>query len=521
MRNAGTFSYSRDSFTKFFYTINKKNYLFRATFINADGVRVDFQKGAIKELYLNDVIYNPFLKGYMIVDNTDDVIERYKSNPSFNEFVGAIPDRGYKTRGDARDLVLLTILPVEPSMDPYNEQSLEYNRIFGLQYVFCLGDEEDMITDTGKNKKYSLVDFDQEVLKEKKIFFSSGNLSRKKDLSNLTDQQRDALTGDSLKEILTLGLNNKNVIQTTLSGSNYITPFFESGASKLFYSSPNNNTAYDDLVYIYNLHVSNDAGKDFSFLQKDHFTGEYTLMSASSIFAKAYDKTSDAGGKYFVENLTITGVQDNSNIIENDIKKPLRALEFGESGDVVSVKFFNTPGTEYQEKVRTLLVHSYNFEDKVFDINCVDGNIENVKKDFTTLFVQPMKGKDNRPSPNFIINETQKNIQNFDNVFLPYEEDNDFLRLSLGRNRVLKNALKLNLGVEVLVQGGLQRGAGKFISIDRKGTYIDNDFDNKFLGIYFILSVDHFFVNEDQFFNKILAVKTYHYVDPKINENIP
>jgi hypothetical protein len=132
-----------------------------------------------------------------------------------------------------------------------------------------------------------------------------------------------------------------------------------------------------------------------------------------------------------------------------------------------------------------------------------------------------MKGKDNRPSPNFIINETQKNIQNFDNVFLPYEEDNDFLRLSLGRNRVLKNALKLNLGVEVLVQGGLQRGAGKFISIDRKGTYIDNDFDNKFLGIYFILSVDHFFVNEDQFYNKILAVKTYHYVDPKINENIP
>jgi len=520
MRNASIFSYSKDNYTKFFYTINKKNYLFKLTFVNADGVSVDFEKGAVKELYIYDLIYNPFLQGYVIIDNTQDVIERYKSSPVGSEFNATIPERGYKVRGDARDLVLLTIIPVDPSTDPYNEQSFNYNKLFGLQYIFCLGNEEDIVTENGKLKKFELVDFDYEILKEKKIFFSTTQLIEKDKLAYLTDNSRRAYTGDAMKKILQIGLQDNNAVFTTLSGSTYVTPNFESGSSSLFYSSPNNNTAYDDLMYMFNFHVSNDSGKDFSFLQKDHFTGEYTLQSASKLFSQAFNKTSDSGGQYFIENLSIAGTQDVSNVVENDIKKPLRALEFGETGDIIDVKFFNTPGTVYQEKIKTMLVHSYHFENKSFNINCEDGNIENVKKDFSSLYVNPMKGKDGRPSPNLIVNNTQKTNLNFDNTFLIYEEDSDFLKLSVGRNEILKNALKLNLGVEITVQGGLQRQAGKFISVDRKGNYIDNDFDNKFLGIYFILSVEHTFIKDNQYYNKIVAVKTYHYNDPKINENI-
>lgn len=520
MRNANIFSYSKDNFTKFFYTINKKNYLFRLTFVNADGVSVDFEKSAIKELYIHDIIDNPFLTGYVKIDNTEDVIERYKSSPASSEFGQSSIERGYKIRGDARDLVLLTIIPVDPSTNPYNEQSYNFNKLFGFQYVFCLGNEQDIITETGKEKKFDILDFDLEIFKEKKIFFTTASLDRREKISFLSDQNRSEFTGNALKRIITTTLEDAGAVFTTLSGSTYVTPNFESGSSRIFYSSPNSNSAYDDLMYIYNFHVSNDPGKDFSYLQKDHFTGEYTLQSASKLFSQAFNKTSDSGGPLFIENLSIAGSQDVSNVIENDIKKPLRALEFGETSDVVSVKFFNTPGTTYQEKIRTTLVHGYSFDGKMFNINCVDGNVENVKKAFSNLYVEPMKGKDNRPSPNFIINNTQKTNKNFNNEFLIYDDDTDFIKLSIGRNVLLKDALKLNLGVEVVVQGGLHRQSGRFISIDRKGNYIDNDFDNKFLGIYFIISVEHMFVNDDAYFNKIIAVKTYHYNDPKINENI-
>lgn len=520
MRNDKLFSYARDNYQKFFYTINKKNYLFRATFVNADNIAVDFQKGAIKELYLNDIIYNPFINGYIIIDNTEDVIERYVSNLTLSEFSGnSTVERGYRTRGDARDLLFLSIIPVDNTTNPYDEQSLEYNKVFSFQYVFVLSNEEDVSSDTEKLKKYTIVDLDYQILKEKKIFLSTANLISNDDISLLSNKQRGSNTGDILKQILQTGLGDITSIFSTLSGNNTVTPNFEQGASKLFYSSPINNTALDDLNYIYGLHVTNDPAKDFSFLKKDDFTGEYTLKSASYYFSKAFDKASDSGGELFVENLTIAGSQDESNVVENDIKKPLVALEFGETGDVIDVKFFNTPGTVYQEKVKTMLVHSYDFENKLFSVNGVDGDIENVKKTFSEFYVNPMKGKDNRPSPNLIVNNTQRTNQNFDNTFLIYGEDNNFLKLAVGRNEVLKNALKLNLGVEIIVQGGLQRMSGRFISVDRKGSYVDNDFDSKFLGIYFIISVDHQFI-DNEFYNKIVAVKTYHFNDPMFNQNI-
>ena len=520
MRNESAFSYARDNYQKFFYTINRKNYLFRATFVNADGVVVDFQKDAIKDLFLQDQIYNPFVNGHIVIDNTEDVIERYKLSPQSSEFVDNIGERGYKTRGDARDILLLSIIPVDPSTNPYNEQSLDYNKVFGFQYVFILSNEVDVLSKTGKLKKYTIDDYDFEILKEKKIFFSTVNLLKKDKIAFLSDNDRQAYTGDCLKYILQKGLNNPQAVFTTLSGSNEVAPNFESGASQLFYSSPNNFTALNDLMYMYALHVSNSPGKDFSFLSKDDYTGEYTLESASSIFQKAFNKQDDSGGQYFIENLTIAGAQDNNNVIENDIKKPLIALELGETSDIVDVKFFNTPGQEWQNNIKTTLVHSYNFERKTFDINSVDGDIQRVKEDFSKLYVAPMKGRDNKPSPNFIINNTQKTNQNFDNKFLIYSEDSDALKLAFGRNELLKDALKLNLGVEITVQGGFQRKSGKFISIDRTGSYVDNDFDNKFLGIYFILQVDHIFKDNNSYYNKILAVKTYHFNDPKINENI-
>lgn len=521
MRNDALFAYARDGYQKFFYTINKKNYLFRATFANADGIVVDFQKSAIKELFLHDIVYNPFIEGYVIIDNTEDVIERYKTDNRYSEFTGpSTIQRGYRTRGDARDILFLSIIPLENNVNPYDEQSRDYNKVFGFQYVFILGNEVDVPSETGKAKKYTILDLDFEILKEKKIFFSTAYLSKEEKLTTLSDIQREAYTGDIMKNIIRKGLNDNTSIFSTVSGGQTITPDFETGSSILFYSSPNNNTAYEDLMYIYNLHTSNDPGKDFSFLKKDDYTGEYTLKSASYYFSKAFNKEADSGGKYFIENLTIAGAQDAGNVVENDIKKPLIALEFGETSDVIDVKFYNTPGTTYQEQVKTLLVHSYNFRDKEFQINEVDGDVENVKNVFSNLYVSPMKGKDNRPSPNFIINNTQRTNQNFDNKFLVYDEDNDFLKLAVGRNEILKNALKLNIGVEIITQGGFQRKAGKFISIDRKGSYVDNDFDNKFLGIYFILSVDHQFINDNEYYNKIVAVKTYHFNDPKFNQNI-
>jgi len=520
MRNDALFTAERDNYQIFQCIINKKNYIFRASLVNADGYYVSLQKDAILDLYLRDVITNPFLDGYITIDNTEDVIERYKFSPVAKEFStnsSTNDEVGYRTRGDGRDILYLSIIPVDPpSSNPYSQQNEKYNSVFGFQYVFILSDEMDIDTPRGKAKKYRIKDIDREILKETKIFFTTSSLVNSKNVAFLSDTNRKVFTGDAMKAILnnTLG----NVVKTD---ANNTTPNFESGASRIFYSSPNDNTALDDLNYIYDYHVSNSSARDFSFLLKDRYTGEYTLESVSSMFSKAFNPKTDSGGQYFVENITITGASNTpSNVIQNDIKKPLYAIELGETSDIINVKFFNTPGEEYQDRVVSTLVHNYNFDTSIFSVNEVDGDIQNVKKDFTAAYVTPMKGKNNSPSPNFIINNTQKTNLNFKNEYLLYVSDNDYLKYAVGRNKVLKDALMLNLGVEIILQGGFQRYPGSFISIDRQGTYIDNDFDRKFLGLYYILEVDHQFIDNDKFINKIIAVKTYHFIDPKFNENI-
>ena len=91
------------------------------------------------------------------------------------------------------------------------------------------------------------------------------------------------------------------------------------------------------------------------------------------------------------------------------------------------------------------------------------------------------------------------------------------IRKSYGVNKLLKNSLVTNMGIEIIVKGQLFRKSGKFFSLDREGDYIDNVYDNKLLGMYFILDVQHIFDN-NQYFNKIIATKTYHFENPKINE---
>jgi len=526
MSNPATFGTDRDKYQPYYTVINKKNYLFKATFANADGYNVSFEKDAVLELMINDSVYTPFKTGYIVINNTQDVIERYVNSPVNREFTPALastPNQtGYQTRGDTRDLLFLTIVPIEAGAQPYEQQSLAYNKFFGFNYVFSVTNEEDIETNDGKAKKYTIEDLDYVILKHKKLFFSSTQLLKATDTPYLNNYDRRAFTGDSLKYILQNGLESPGAVYGTLSGSTVITPYFEQGVSKLFYSSPNDYTAYDDLMYVYKFHVSQSSGTDFSCLLKDYFTGEYTLESASSVFNKAYDKRTDSGSSYFIENLTIAGTQSpQANVLQNKLKKPLQALEFGESGDVISAKFFNTPGDELQDKIKTILVHKYDFELNLFTIDSINGDIQNVKTDFSNLYVNPMKGDNNAPIPHLILNNTQKTNLNYENRFLEYSEGDKNLRLAVGRNELLKRILKLNLGVELIVQGGFQRKSGRFLSVDRTGTYIDNQFDDKFLGIYFIIHVDHQFVNNNVFLNKILAVKTYHFTDPKYNENTP
>lgn len=524
MRNDNIFNTGQNlNFEKFVYQIDKKSYYFRATLINPDGSITDLKKGAIKELKIIDNLFNPFTNGYIVIDDTNNALERYVEDPISNEFTPSNrPFVGYNVRGDNRDIILLNIFPLIYKDKSYIQPPEAFLKFSSYKISYFLSNETTVIKDGISCKKYDLIDMDEALLKSTKLFFSSTSLLDSKNVCDLTNNERSINTGTIIKGILKQGLGGDDIVASeTKTVDGVVTKVdvnFEKGSSNLFYSSPADNSAYDDLMYVYNLHVSSESIQDFAFLNKDNYTGEYTLEGCTSVFSKAYKN--NEGGEYFLETLTLGGGQDVNSLVQNESKSPANTVKLGEMGDIIQAKFFNTSGNDIENKIRSILVHSYNFYNKSFLIDSFDGNIENIKKDFTKSYVSTMKGKQDNPAPNFIITNNKKQNYNYENVFTIYNLDDDFIKLAVGKNKILRNALTLNLGVEIIVEGGLHRHAGKFFSIDRTESYIDNKFDNKFLGIYIILEVHQYFDNDNIYRNKIIGVKTYHYEDPKFNENV-
>lgn len=507
---------------RFSYIIDNQKYIFKATLFNPDGDILTITKGSILELNLFDNILQPWIDGTIILDNTEDALERFVTSPDDMEFNPSSKKfKGYTVRGDGRDLLKIEIIPVDGNLQDYNERGDDYNKSFAISYVFCLEDEEP-IDYNGKNaKKYTITDYDLEILKERKAFFSSTNVVKGlSGLTQLSNKDREVETGKCLKSLITNSLNDSNSINTIIepvSGTE-ITPFFEDGLSKIFYSSPAASSSYDDIMYILDRHVSSNSKNDFSFLKKEKYTGEYRLEGASSIFDKAYNTQADTTGSQFLENFTITGSsRESDSIIEREQKKPRGALEFGEKSEIIEYKFFNTASNIRREKIKSQIVHSYNFNDKQFNLDMFDSNIDNARDDFTSNYVSNLKGKDSAPYPNLVINGMQRDNLSYNNNFSEYG-DNPEVRKTYGLNKLLKNTLITNMGVELTVKGQTFRNSGKFFSLDRAGDYIENTFDNKLLGMYFILDVQHVFINDTEYFNKIIGIKTYHYADPKYKE---
>ena len=506
---------------KFLYVVDQQNYIFKTLLFNPDSNVSVLSKSSIRNITINDNITDPFLKGSLTILNDGESLERLQTPKNVKEFE---PDadilKGYTYRGDGRDLFYLDIIPVENVDESYGKLGNKFNDAFSFKNVFSIVNDEQLFDGENELKRFDFIDFDEKLLKEKNIFFSSTKLLKTdKPVELLSNSEREIPTGECLKLILKDGLfqNDINEIIKTENGE---TPNFDTGASKIFYTSPSSNTAYDDLMYILEKHTTDKTGQDFSFLKKRYYDGQYELKSVKEKFDKAFNKDQDTAGKLNMEKLIITGgAGSGENIIQSSKKSPSTIAYFGEKGNVVDYKFFNINSDISSKKNNTKIVHSYSTNTKNFYVEQKDSNITTAKNTFDENYVSNMKGYNNSPSPSVVLNSSKTTNLSYENVYSLYIED-EFIRKSSGINKLLKNLLLTNIGVELTLKGQMFRKAGNFFTLDRSETYVENNFDDKLLGIYFIVEVKHIFNDDNTYNNKIFAVKTYNFKDLKFKENI-
>jgi hypothetical protein len=349
-----------------------------------------------------------------------------------------------------------------------------------------------------------------ELLREKNSYFSTANYTDSEDVSNSDDSNRSIYTGEAIKSFLTEFFSEEDGWPITIGD------IFDQGATKVFFSSPAGYKGADCLEYLLSRHVSNsDNNYDQAFLRIERNTSVFNLESLRDIFKKALNTEANSStpqvGSGYLETFKLGVYSDVNNefTIENVSFTPPDAMFLDKYGTINNFNYDPMPGAHSQQDLVSVLVHSYNNDEKQFTVEQNQHSIQSTLCAYDANYVQPFNPVSFAGAyPNFFPGQYRMQQKNVKNVFTIIKDSTQ--RFSSGRNKALYNNIFLNNTLLFKVPGSTHRIAGSFIGINRDNAFSFSDFDSKILGVYFIVEVKHIFQG-NEYFNEIRCIKTYSY----------
>jgi hypothetical protein len=529
----------------FIFNINQNNYFFQIALISLDGAAQYLKPTAIKAFVIEDRLQDTFHKGYIVIDNMNDFTERAAptaggstSDPAYYNNVGntdTSKDIHFLFKGEARDILHVDIMPI---LDPDNPQDLGNQNVqnaFRMTYDFAIYDSEEIPSVDSPNKKTKKLyfhDLYQQLLTEKNIPFSTANYITKGNIANLDDSEKTIPTGLAIQALLgeafpqnseypldvyydvgdtvTAPSTKVPVTTTTINDIDTKNTAWDIGGGSIFFSTPAKFKAIDSINYLLTLHVSNsESNYDQCFLRLERYPRAMSLRSLKQYFDTALTGGLGAGYLY-LETLRI-GNYDNNKPIDgtSNTFTPEDGVYFSQIGTIKSYSFDNIAGLYSQRELVSNLVHSYTYNDKQFNIDVYRNSVEQAMETYRKSYVDNMfaAGSEGDQFPTFAPGTIRDSNININNVFSTTDNSAD-IRLAVGRNRFLYASTLMNNMISFRLKGSTHRQAGRFVGIDRDGAMLESKFDDKILGVYFIVEVRHVFEG-GQYFNDLHCIKTY------------
>jgi len=495
-------------------TFNKSEYIYCVVLLNGEGPFLNLTTESVVGLNIVDNITKFTHTGELVVLNDNDIIERAYNNPG-ESYTTRQADLNTNSiefffRGDGRDLVLILITPRDSDNLNLQDQ-VSLTNPFTLKFLFSITNIRDQITSSGKKLKVlTLQDLDERILEEVNLNFCTSKFVEGKNLTNLDNSERGILSGEVVRNLLTSALTQSGTFKDNTEISFATNDAWDSGGSTLFYSSPATYNAYNDLIYVLQRHISGQTF-DSCILRKER-NNVWSLMSVGNYFKYGYNKGTDSAGALHIEKFLVQSSGSTVNVVLKKDRTPTALVNntgYLNSSYITNYQLYYSDAQTVQDDIITHAVHSYQLNDKQFNIDMTRNNIESAKRTFEDFYVKPMKGENGRPAPFFYTNAIRNSNRNIKNTFSLADYSLD-QRLNWGRNYILLNAIYRGLTIEFTVDGISNRQAGRFISIDREDALPTSSFDDRLLGIWFIVNVEHTFTSTT-YQTKIIAVKTYSY----------
>lgn len=497
--------------------INNNPYRFNIGLFTADGRYQQLKIGALNQLVLVDNFTNFYHKGYVVIKNSFDATERmidFKNQETLTSNSNSFkPEKGFIFKGDSRDVLIVDIMPELTENNTLGfENDEDAEKAFKLSFSFSIYNTEEILGKAPgeKYKKLYFWDMYYELLREKNSYFSTANYVDNSDVNNADNIERGILTGNAIKSFLLEFFNEDDGWPVTIGKT------FDEGATTLFFSAPAGYKGADCLDYLMSRHVSDSTSQfDQAFLRIERNSSEFNLQSMASIFKEALNSTNNNDtpqiGDSYLETFKLGLYSDQNNfVIESVDYTPPNALFLDKFGTINNFSYDPMPGLYTQQDLVSVLVHTYNHEDRQFNIYQTQHSIQSTMSAYNTNYVKPFNPVSYKGAyPNFYPGDYRLQQKNVKNLFSVIGDDPN-QTFSAGRNKALFNSIFFNNTVLFKVPGSTHRTSGKFIGVNRDGSYAWSDFDSKILGIYFVVEAKHVFEGSE-YFNELRCIKTYNY----------
>jgi len=490
--------------------INNSPYRFNIGLFSSDGRYQEVNIGAVNSLVLEDDFTDFYHKGYIILRNEFDAVERVADSTNKETLAKTsvfTPNKGFIFKGDSRDMIIIDIMPKLDDSESTYASNTKGNEPFRLLFNFSIYNTEEIsgAKPGEKYKKLYFWDIYYELLREKNSYFSTANYLNSKNVNDLSNSDRAILTGKAIKSFLKEFFDANDGYPVNISDDE-----FDEGSTTVFFSSPAEFKGIDSLEYLMSRHVSNKNDNfDQGFLRLERNSLKFTLQSLGNIFKSALNNFTQSGTRY-LETFKLGLYADNSGdyILENITFTPTNGIFLGKYGIVNNFSFDPMPGQITQSELVTHVVHSYDYDEKSFNIDKERNTINSALSVYNQNYVLPFnKMSYDGAYSNFFPGEYRLQQKNIKNVFTIVQKEAD-QRLSTGRNKALFSNIFLNNTILFRVPGSTHRQAGRFIGVNREGAQPYSDFDSKLLGVYFVTEVKHVFEG-NEYFNELRCVKTY------------
>lgn len=487
-------------------TYNNTQYEFELVLVN-EYFNIYIPHNIVESIVIIDDLYNIFASATIVLNNSRNNIDIFST---YKKGVKQIREnKSYNFLGSGNDFFLLHLKP--KTQDTQNvDQSKLKSDIFSIDLQLTIQDEDEVLVGNGQKRRiYQCIDVREYILQTDKKGYSSINepnfAQNRFRVKQLDDSQRVVPSGNLIKYILSESLKDTNP---------QFDPQWDQGESKLFYSSQQNFSAYDDIEYLLDYHVS-AVIKDNSLL-KFQRNGSFSFKSFSDYFSN--NRVGNLAGPYMQDFFAYEdNVSKNANTTapidkkENQLTTPIK-FSFDNITNLANLpqlpefNFLNRTGIDGYTYLVSYGVSTYNLASKNFFIQQKVNHVDNQKYFIDENYTKKFGGAN--PTTAYYIDTVKKSNVAFKTDFCLPVDTNSFQKLGL--NVALKKYIDSSPCISFDTEGFTHRESGRFMSLINSQLETESVFASLFSGEWLVTKVVHNFTG-GKYVNNITGVKTYFY----------